>query len=62
MAFEPNVVKIDPARFGHLASKSACYKAAEMAERIKAVIHEYDGIPLALAIGVLRIVEKELIE
>lgn len=61
MALEPKVVKIDPARFGHLASKSACYKAA-MAERIKAVIHEYDGIPLALAVGVLRIVEKELIE
>jgi len=37
--------------------------AGEMAEKIKAVIYEFsDRVPLALALGVLRVVEHELIE
>ena len=45
------------------ASKTNSYIAAEMADKIKAVIHEYDNqIPLALALGVMRIVEVELID
>lgn len=53
----------DPRRFMAVASKSHCEIAGELSERIKAVIHEHDDrIPLALVIGVLRIVEQELIE
>ena len=37
--------------------------AGEMAERIKDVIRSYNGVlPLALAVGVLHIVAKEIIE
>lgn len=37
--------------------------AGEMAERIEAVIYEYaDRVPLALAVGVLEIVKRELLE
>lgn len=37
--------------------------AGTLAEELKAVIFKYEGrIPLALAIGVLRIVEKELLD
>lgn len=47
----------------HLASKRACLKAEEMCNRIKVVIHEYDEeMPLALALGVLEIVKKEIVE
>lgn len=47
----------------HLTSKRACLKAEEMCNRIKDVIHEYDEeMPLALAIGVLDIVKKEIME
>ena len=47
----------------HLASKRACLKAEEMCNRIKGVIHEYDEeMPLALALGVLEIVKKEIVE
>lgn len=47
----------------HLGSKRACYKAAEMCEEIKNVIGQYEGeMPLALAIGVLEIVKKEIID
>jgi hypothetical protein len=53
----------DPARFMHLASKRQCYAAAEMADDIKAAIHKHDDkVSLALALGVLEIVKKELIE
>lgn len=44
------------------ATKTNADSAGELEERIKDLIHEYDDqIPLALAIGVLRIVESELI-
>jgi len=37
--------------------------AADLADAIKAAIYKYDGqIPLALAVGVLRIVEREIID
>lgn len=53
----------DPMIFMAKASKTNSYIAAEMADKIKAVIHEYDNqIPLALALGVMRIVEIELID
>ena len=43
--------------------KTNSHIAAEMANKIKDVIHEYDDqITLALALGVLRIVEIELID
>ena len=55
--------KTDPMIFMAKASKTNSYIAAEMADKIKAVIHEYDNqIPLALALGVMRIVEVELID
>ena len=47
----------------HMGSKRACRVAAEMADDIKAAIHRHDDtVPLALVLGVLRIVEKELID
>jgi hypothetical protein len=55
------VEKTNPMIFMAKASKTNSYIAAEMADKIKAVIHEYDDqIPLALALGVIRIVEMEL--
>lgn len=37
--------------------------AGEMAERIKGVVYEYTGrVPVAAAIGVLRIVEREILD
>lgn len=45
------------------ASKTNAHSAAEMAGKIKAVVHEYDGkMPLALAVGVLNIVARELLD
>ena len=35
--------------------------AGELAGRITALLHEYDGLPLALVLGTLRVVEHELI-
>ena len=50
-------------RFMSLASKPHAQIAGDMAEEIKAVIYKHAGaIPLALAIGVLRIVERELLD
>jgi len=47
----------------HLASKRSCQKAAEMCERIKEVIHDYDEeMPVALAMGVLEIVKREIMD
>lgn len=47
----------------HLASKQACLKAEKMANEIKEIIYKYDReIPLALAIGVLDIVKKEILD
>lgn len=53
----------DPRLFMCKEKKSHCIISAEMADEIKKVIYEYsDTIPLALAIGVLRIVEKEILD
>ena len=50
-------------RFMAVACKPHAQIAGDMAEEIKAVIYKHAGaIPLALAIGVLRIVERELLE
>ncbi len=47
----------------HLANKTQCKIAGEMSQKIKGIILTYDDqIPLALAIGVLEVVKKELIE
>lgn len=46
-----------------LARNASCSKAQEMCERIKEVIYDYGGdVPLALAVGVLEIVKKEIME
>jgi hypothetical protein len=53
----------DIRRFSTVESKPHAEIAGALAEEIKAAIFKYDGkIPLALAIGVLRIVEKELLD
>jgi len=50
-------------RFTAIASKPHAQIASDMAEEIKAVIYKHAGaVPLALAIGVLRIVERELLD
>ena len=47
----------------HLANKQACKRAENMYHGIRNVIREYDDeLPLPLALGVLDIVKKELIE
>ena len=46
-----------------VTNKANAELAGELADRVSELIHEYDDrIPLALAIGVLRIVENELIK
>lgn len=46
-----------------VASKPHAQIAGELAQTIKDLIYEQaDRIPLALAIGVLRIVEKEILD
>jgi hypothetical protein len=53
----------DIRRFIAVASKPHAEIAGALADEIKAIVYKYDGqIPLALAIGVLRIVEKELLD
>lgn len=53
----------DPRKFMHLASKKQCYAAAEMADDIKTAIYKHEEtVPLALALGVLEIVKKEIME
>ncbi|AAZ97162.1 hypothetical protein Tbd_1209 [Thiobacillus denitrificans ATCC 25259] len=55
--------RTDPRRFMAVASKPHAQLAGEMADEIKAVVYAYEQrIPLALAIGVLRIVEKEILD
>lgn len=44
-----------------VSSPSHTVIAGTLAAEIKEVLHKHDGVPLALAIGVLRIVEAELI-
>lgn len=52
-----------PFDVSHLASKRASLKAAEMCEEIKQVIYNYsEEMPLALALGVLAIVKKEIMQ
>jgi hypothetical protein len=50
-------------RFMAVASKPYTQIAAELAEQIKELIYaQADRMPLALAVGVLRIVEKEILD
>ena len=51
-----------PIELAPVVSKTHAELAGELAERIAALLHEYDGLPLALVVGTLRIVEHELIE
>jgi len=52
-----------PRKFMHLASKQQCIAAAKMADDITQAIEEHsETVPLALAVGVLEIVKKELLE
>ena len=49
-------------RFTAVSSKSHSVMAGEMADELKSIIYNYaDSIPLPLAIGVLRIVEFEIL-
>ena len=55
--------KTDVHRFMAVSSKPHAEIAGALADEIKTAIYKYEGqIPLALAIGVLRIVEKELLD
>lgn len=55
--------KTRPDLFCAVANKTNAHIAAELADEIKDILYKYDGrIPLALAVGVLRIVEKEIID
>jgi len=55
--------RTDAFKFASIASKSHSVIAAEMADEIRAVIYSHSGkIPLALAVGVLRVVEQEIID
>lgn len=50
-------------RFMSIASKTHIQIAGDMAEEIKAVVYKHAGaVPLALVLGVLRIVERELMD
>ena len=50
-------------RFMAITSKGHAQIAGEMVDEIKAVIYKHsDAIPLALALGVLRIVELEIFD
>jgi hypothetical protein len=51
------------AKFRALVGKSHYAIADEMADEIKAAIYKHsDKIPLALAMGVIRIVEQEILD
>lgn len=55
--------KTDVSRFMAVSSKRHAEIAGALADEIKTAIFKHAGqIPLALAIGVLRIVEKELLD
>ena len=55
--------KTDVRRFMAVSSKPHAEIAGALADEIKTAIFKHAGqIPLALAIGVLRIVEKELLD
>lgn len=50
-------------KFSALKGLPHAVLAGQLATEIKAAIFKYDGqIPLALAVGVLRIVEKDLLD
>ena len=50
-------------KFISIESKPHTQMASEMCERIKEVIYSYaDKLPFALVLGVLRVVEHELME
>jgi hypothetical protein len=52
-----------PDLFIAVANKSNAYIAAELSDKIKEAVYEYSNkIPLALAIGVLEIVKKEILD
>jgi len=54
---------MEPRKFMSIASKPHAKIAGEMAAKICDVIYEYaDKVPLSLVVGVLRIVEHEMIE
>lgn len=56
-------MKTEPTKFMAIASKPQSQMAAEMADEIKAVIYKYENkVTLALALGVLKIVETEILE
>ena len=53
----------NPVVFIAQGSKTQAQLAAKMADDIKAVIYGYEElVPLALAVGVLRIVEREIVD
>ena len=55
--------KIDPHLFMTKASKCEALMAADMADEIKEVIYGYAGkVSLALAVGGLRVVEREIMD
>ena len=55
--------KAEPRKFMAVASKPHAQIAGEMADEIKAVVYRYENkIPLALAVGVLSIVQKEILD
>jgi len=54
--------KTDVKRFMAVASKPHAQIAGDLADAIKAEIYKHSGVPLALVIGVLRIVEKDLLD
>ena len=57
------LLKTNVRRFTAVASKPHAEIAGALADELKAAIFKYeDRIPLALAVGVLRIVEQELID
>lgn len=56
------VSKSDVSRFTAVASKPHAVMAGDLADEIKSAIYRYaDKIPLAIALGVLRIVEHEIL-
>lgn len=63
MAKEMSVIKTDPFKFAVIASKPQSQMAAELADEIKISVYKHcEKMPLALAIGVLRIVERDLLD
>jgi hypothetical protein len=52
-----------PFDVSHIASKRSAVRAEEMCKELKSVIYNYENeMSLALALGVLDIVKKELID